>query len=179
MPNIVNQMVVRELQDEFKEAEGMVLVAFGGLTVEETSEIRGKLAEKNVRFKMVRNSLAKRVLADRDVTFSDDGALKGNTGIAYGDAEAAIDAAKVFSDKDLKKAGKVVVKGGMLEGNALDAASAKALADLPDRDTLHAQLLGVISGPARGLATVINAVPGSVARVIQAHADDAGDGEEG
>ena len=41
MPNIVNQMVVRELQDEFKEAEGMVLVSFGGLTVEETSEIRG------------------------------------------------------------------------------------------------------------------------------------------
>ena len=179
MPNIVNQMVVRELQDEFKEAEGMVLVNFGGLTVEETSAIRGKLAEKNVRFKMVRNSLAKRVLADRDVTFPEDSALKGNTGIAYGDAEAAIDAAKVFADKEIKKQGKVVVKGGMLEGNALDAASASAPADLPDRDTLHAQLLGVISGPARGLATVINAVPGSVARVIQAHADDAGDGDEG
>lgn len=176
MPNIVNQMVVRELQDEFKEVEGMVLVSFGGLTVEETSAIRGKLAEKNVRFKMVRNSLAKRVLAERDLVFADDAALKGNTGIAYGDAEAAIDAAKVFADKDLKKDGKVVVKGGMLEGNALDAASAKALADLPDRDTLHAQLLGVISGPARGLATIINAVPGSVARVIQAHADS---GDEG
>ena len=118
MPNIVNQMVVRELQDEFKEAEGMVLVNFGGLTVEETSAIRGKLAEKNVRFKMVRNSLAKRVLADRDVTFPEDSALKGNTGIAYGDAEAAIDAAKVFADKEIKKQGKVVVKGGMLEGNA-------------------------------------------------------------
>ncbi|MDA8988763.1 50S ribosomal protein L10 [Planctomycetota bacterium] len=179
MPNIVNQMVVRELQDEFKDAEGMVLVAFGGLTVEETSDIRGKLAEKNVRFKMVRNSLAKRVLADRDITFDGDAALKGNTGIAYGDAEAAIDAAKVFADKDVKKSGKVIVKGAVLEGNCLDAASATALADLPDRDSLHAMLLGVISGPARGLATVINAVPASVARVIQAHADDAEDGDEG
>ncbi|MEM6675358.1 MAG: 50S ribosomal protein L10 [Planctomycetota bacterium] len=175
MPNLVNEMVVRELEEEFKDADGMVLVSFGGLTVEESEDLRGKLAERNVRFRMVRNSLAKRVLADRDIVFPEDAALKGNTGIAYGDAEAAIDAAKIFSDKDVKKAGKVTLKGGVLEGNSLDASGAKALADLPDRDTLHAQLLGVISGPARGLATVINAVPSSVARVIQAHADaDAG-----
>ena len=176
MPNLVNQMVVRELEDEFKDAEGMLLVSFGGLTVEETEDLRGKLAEKNVRFKMVRNKLARRVLADKELEFPEDAALKGNTGIAYGDAEAAIDAAKIFADKDVKKAGKVAFKGGVLEGNTLDANSAKALAELPDRDTLHAQLLGVISGPARGLATVINAVPSSVARVIQAHADE---GEEG
>ena len=176
MPNLVNQMVVRELEDEFKDAEGMLLVSFGGLTVEETEDLRGKLAEKNVRFKMVRNKLARRVLADKELEFPEDAALKGNTGIAYGDAEAAIDAAKIFADKDVKKAGKVAFKGGVLEGNALDASSAKALADLPDRDTLHAQLLGVISGPARGLATVLHAVPSSVARVLQAHADE---GEEG
>ena len=176
MPNIVNQMVVRELEDEFKDAEGMVLVSFGGLTVEENEDLRGKLAEKNVKFRMVRNKLAKRVLADRDVVFPEEEALKGNTGIAYGDAEAAIDAAKIFNDKEVKKAGKVAFKAAVLEGNALDAKSAKALADLPDRDTLHAQLLGVISGPARGLATVINAVPSGVARVIQAHVDE-GEGE--
>jgi large subunit ribosomal protein L10 len=168
-------MVIRELEDEFKDAEGMVLVSFGGLTVEETEDLRGKLADKNVRFRMVRNSLAKRVLAEKDIEFPEANELKGNTGIAYGDAEAAIDAAKIFADKDVKKAGKVAFKGGVLEGNALDANSAKALADLPDRDTLHAQLLGVISGPARGLATIIHAVPSSVARVIQAHADEGGD----
>lgn len=172
MPNIVNKMVVRELENEFQDAEGMVLVSFGGLTVEESDNLRGKLAEKNVRFKMVRNSLARRVLAEKDLVFPEDSALKGNTGVAYGDAEAAINAAKIFSDKAVKKAGKVAFKGAVLEGNALDAKSAKALADLPDRDSLHSMLLGVISGPARGLATVINAVPSSVARVIQAHADE-------
>lgn len=176
MPNVVNQMVLRELEEEFKDAEGMVLVAFGGLTVEENENLRGKLAEKNVRFKMVRNTLAKRVLQSRDLEFPDAGALKGNTGIAYGDAEAAIDAAKIFNDKDVRKSGKVAFKGAVLEGNTLDASSAKALADLPDRDTLHSMLLGVISGPARGLATVISAVPSGVARVIQAHADEGGEG---
>ncbi|MEL6713891.1 MAG: 50S ribosomal protein L10 [Planctomycetota bacterium] len=178
MPNLVNKMVVAELQEEFKDAEGMVVVSYAGLTVEENEDLRGKLAEKNVSFRMVRNSLAKKVLADRDIVFPDDAALKGNTGIAYGDAEAAIDAAKVFNEKDVKKAGKVKFKGGVLEGNPLDANGAKALADLPDRATLHAQLLGVIAGPARGLATVINQVPSSVARVIQAHVDD-GEGGEG
>lgn len=175
MPNIVNKMVVRELENEFKDAEGMVLVAFSGLSVEESDGLRGKLAEKNVNFKMVRNSLAKRVLADRNITFPDEGALKGNTGVAYGDAEAAVDAAKIFNDKEVRKAGKVAFKGAVLEGNALDAKGAKALADLPDRATLHAMLLGCIAGPARGLATVINAVPSSVARVIQAHADEGSD----
>ena len=176
MPNLVNKMVIRELEEEFKEADGMVVVAYSGLTVEENDDLRSKLAEKNARFKMVRNSLARRVLADRDIVFPDDAALKGNTGIAYGDAEAAIGAAKVFNDKDVKKGGKVKFKGGMLEGNPLDAKSAKALADLPDRATLQAMLLGCIAGPARGLATVINQVPSSMARVIQAHVDD-GEGD--
>lgn len=176
MPNIVNQMVVRELEDEFKDAEGMVLVSFSGLSVEENEDLRNKLAEKNVRFKMVRNTLAKRVLSAKDLEFPDAGALKGNTGIAYGNTEAAIDAAKVFNDKAVRKAGKVAFKGAVLEGNTLDATGARALADLPDRPTLHAMLLGVISGPARGLATVISAVPSGVARVIQAHADE---GDEG
>lgn len=177
MPNLVNKMVVAELEEEFKDVDGMVLVSFGGLTVEENENLREKLAEKNVSFRMVRNTLARRVLAERNIVFPEDDALKGNTGIAYGDAEAAIDAAKVFSEKDVKKAGKVQFKGGVLDGETLDANSAKALADLPDRDTLHSQLLGVISGPARGLATVINQVPSSIARVIQAHVDDAGEGD--
>ena len=52
---------------------------------------------------------------------------------------------------------------------------ATALADLPDRDTVIAMLLGVISGPARGLASVINAVPSGLARVLQAHVDSQDD----
>ena len=155
MPNIVNKMVVAELENEFKDAEGMVLVSFSGLSVEESDGLRGKLAEKNVNFKMVRNSLARRVLADKNIEFPEADALKGNTGVAYGDAEAAVDAAKIFNDKEVRKAGKVAFKGALLEGNALDAKSAKDLADLPDRDTLHAMLLGCIAGPARGLATCL------------------------
>ncbi|MFT5058666.1 MAG: ribosomal protein L10, partial [Planctomycetota bacterium] len=61
MPNIVNQMVVRELADAFQESEGLLAVTLGGLGVKETEELRGKLAESGVSFRMVRNSLARRV----------------------------------------------------------------------------------------------------------------------
>jgi large subunit ribosomal protein L10 len=172
MPNFVNQMVARELESEFEGCDGMVIVSFGGLSIVESEKIRTKLAEKSVRFRMVQNRIARKVLADRGLQF-DATALKGNTAIAYGDVEAAINAAKVLTDRDVKKLGKVKVKGGVLEGQALDEASANALADLPDRNTLNAQLLGVISGPARSLACLVNAVPASIARVIQAHADQA------
>ncbi len=177
MPNIVNKMVVRELTEDFKEAEGMVLVSFGGLTVKENEDLRNRLAEKGVSFRMVRNRLARRALKDVGIECGGEG-LCGNTGIAYGSPEEAIGAAKIFTDPVVKKVGKVTITGGMLEGSPLDAASARALADVPDRDTLNAQLLGVISGPARSLASVVNAVPSSIARVLMARVDEGGGGDE-
>jgi large subunit ribosomal protein L10 len=170
MPNIVNQMAARQLNRVFDQAEGMVIVSFGGLTVAENDDLRGNLAEKGVQVVMLRNRVARIVLKERGLDFPAD-VFKGNCAVAYGSTEETISAAKVLTDKELKKAGKVKVRAGVLEGEVLDAASATALADVPDRPTLQAQLLGVISGPARSLASVINAVPSSVARVLQAHAD--------
>ncbi len=170
MPNLVNELIVRELTDEFGAAEGLLLVAFGGLTVKETEKVRGELADKGVKFRLVRNNLARRVLKEQGLEFPEE-ALLGNTGIAYGDAEAPILAAKILTEKELKKTGKVTLKASLLEGQVLDAVKTTALADIPDRESLYAMLLGVISGPARSLAGVLNAVPSATARVLQARAD--------
>jgi ribosomal protein L10 len=170
MPNIVNQMVVRELADEFKGADGLLAVSFGGLTVKATEDLRGKLAEKGVRFRMVRNSLARRVLADRGIDLG-KGILKGNTGIAYGDPESIIGAAKVLADPAVKKAKKVEFKAGYFDGEVLDASSAAQVADLPDRDTANAMLLGVISAPSRGLVVSLAGVASNTVRVLQARVD--------
>jgi len=174
MPSIVNQMAARQLSRVFDEAEGMVVVSFGGLSVEENDTLRGDLAEKGVHVMMVRNRLARIVLKERGLDFP-DGVFKGNCAVAVGSTEETISAAKVLTDKELKEKGKVLVKAGLLEGSVLDAGEAAALAKVPDRQTLQAQLLGVISGPARSLASIVNAVPSSVARVIQAHADSGGE----
>lgn len=176
MPNIVKQLICSELETAFEGIEGLVMVSFGGLTVAETEELRNGLAAKGVQFRMVQNKLARRVLLEKGYEFPDD-AMTGNTGIAYGDAEAAISAAKIFTGSDVKKAGKVKIKAGMLENNVLGPQDALALADIPDRDTLRAKILGCLSGPARGLVATMAGVPGGLARVVQARVDQ-GEGSD-
>lgn len=170
MPNLVNRLVVKELQSELGKAEGMVIVSFGGLTVKESEGLRNGLAKKGAGLVLVRNSLARRVLAERGFEPGAD-MLTGNTAIAYGDAEAAIHASKLFQAADVKKAGKVQIRGGVLEGNLLNAKDAIALADVPDRKTLNGKLVSLlVSGP-RSLAMLLNAVPSAEARLLQARAD--------
>lgn len=177
MPNIVTQLVTRELEREFGSAEGLLFVSFGGLDVQETETLRGQLAEKGVRLRMVRNKLAARVLAEQGIHLP-EGTLRGNVAVAYGDAEAAIVAAKVFTQPEVKKAGKVTLRAGILDGEVLGAGDAAELAAVPDRETLRAKILGCISGPARGIAASLAALPGGLARVLQAHAD-AGESQAG
>ena len=73
--------------------------------------------------------------------------------------------------KSHKKNPPVVVTGGIIEGEALTGAAAAGIADMPDRDTVNAQLATAISGPARSLASIIQAVAGGMARCIQAKID--------
>ena len=171
MPNVVTEMLTRDLQESLGSAEGMIFVSYEGLSMSENEELRNEIATKSgAEFRMLRNKLAKRVLAERGIELSDD-VLKGNVALASGTAEATLGAAKVLTTPKLKKSGKVIVKAGMLEGRVLGATDAAALADVPDQDTLRAMMLGVISGPARSLASVIAAPGSALARVIQAHAD--------
>lgn len=179
MPNIVNKMTVRELTAELSDIDGMLLVSMSGLTVAESEELRNTLAAQGVGLRMIRNKLAKRVFAEQGIEVPGD-VLAGNIAIAYGTPEDTIHAAKVVTKSPLLKEGKLTVRAGMLEGNMLDESDASALADVPDRDTLRAMMLGAISGPARGLVSVLSGVPSGLARVLSAHADqgDADPGDE-
>src|SRR5678815_641904 len=102
MPNVVNRLVVQELTHEFKDAEGMVIVSWGALNAVENETLRDKLAEKGCKLTLVRNSLARLVLKEQGFEVA-DGVIIGNTAIAYGKAEAALHAAKMFSTADVKK----------------------------------------------------------------------------
>jgi large subunit ribosomal protein L10 len=170
MPNVVNRLVVQELTHEFKDAEGMVIVSWGALNAVENETLRDKLAEKGCKLTLVRNSLARLVLKQQGFEVADD-VLAGNTAIAYGKAEAAVHAAKTFSDAAVKKAGKVKIRAGVLEGRLLGAGDAAALADVPDRKTLEGKIVGCIVGPPRSLVSLVNQVPSGLVRVLQARAD--------
>lgn len=173
MANLVNTMAVREIAHGLKDASGMLVCSVGGLNVVETEELRDQLAEQGVRLRFVRSGLAARACAERGLEFPDE-VFAGSVAIVTGSDEQALAAAKVLKASPLSKSGRLGLRGGMLEGAALGAREAAALADVPDRKTLQAKLLGCLSGPARSLVSVLNANPSGVARVLQARADSQG-----
>jgi len=170
-PNLVNRLVFRELAAELEGAEGLIVVSWDALVAKENEGLRNKLAAKGGKLTLVRNSLARLVLRQRGFEVGDE-VLSGNTAIAYGSAEAVVHAAKLFTAADVKKAGKVKLRAAVLEGRLLDAADAIALADVPDKKTLQAQLVGCIAGPSRSLVTLMSQVPSSLVRALQARAGE-------
>jgi len=176
MPNVVNEMIVRELSSEFEGLEGLLVFSMNGLTVKENEEFRGALAEGGVLAMLMRGSLARLALKSSGVELPGE-VFRGSTAMVWGSPENTIHAAKVLTKSPLRKEGKLAIKAGVLEGKVLDMKDAAALADLPDRPTAQAQILGALSGSARGLATLIAAVPSGVARVLQAHCDAGAEGQ--
>lgn len=173
MPNLVTEMLVRELTDTFKGAEGMVIVSMNGLTVRESEDLRDSLAEQGIGIRMVRNRLAKLAMKEAGLEAPSD-LFAGNTAVACGATEDAIHAAKVLQKSDAKKKGKIVLRGGLLEGNMLDEKGALALADIPGKMELQSMLLSAISGPARKLVGLLVAPQGALVRVVQARVDNEG-----
>jgi len=173
MPNVIKNMLVRELSGAVEQSEGMLICSMSGLTVAESDKLRDTLAEQGIRLRMVPNRLARLAMKQHDLEPPDD-VFAGNIACVWGGPEQAIAAAKVLHKSDARKQGKIALRGGLLEGSLLGADEAQALAELPGRDELRAMMLGAISGPARGLVGVMAAVPGGVARVLQAHVDAGG-----
>jgi len=170
MPNLVNQILLSELQREFKNMGSCVVVEFGKLLPKHDIEIRGKLRAAGIRYRVVRSRLASRAFADLKLDLST--ALKGRCGIAIAQKEGAIQAAKILREWIKKtKDAPLSIKGGVVEGAAFVGASADTIADLPDRTTVNTQIVSAMSGPARSLASLVSAVAGGLARCIQAKVD--------
>jgi large subunit ribosomal protein L10 len=170
MPNLVNQILLADLQREFKSMGSCVIVEFGKLLPQHDLEIRGKLRAAGIRYRVVRSRLAERAFSGMKLELGD--ALRGRCGIALAQKEGAIQAAKILREWIKKtKDAPVAIKGGVVEGAAYHGKSAEAIADLPDRNTVNTQIVTAISGPARSLATLVSAVAGGLARCIQAKVD--------
>jgi large subunit ribosomal protein L10 len=148
-----------------------------GLTVAEATVLRRRMRDAGATFKIAKNRLA--LLALAGTRF--DGLkplLKGPTALAWSQdpvavAKAAVDFAKTNE--------KLVLIGGALGTQMLDASGVRALAELPSLPTLRAGLLGMLNTPATRLAGVLQAPAGQLARVFGAYAkrDEGAGGEPG
>ncbi len=157
---------VASLATVFANTSMVVVTRNQGLTVAEVTDLRRKMRAAGATFKVAKNRLA--MLALDGTRF--DGIkpmLKGPTALAWSAdpvavAKTAVDFAKTNE--------KLVLIGGALGTQTLDASGVKALADLPSLDTLRARLLGMLSTPATRIAGVLQAPAGQLARVLAAYA---------
>lgn len=155
MDRTAKSEMIDDLKGLFAEAGVVVVTRYSGLSVKELTELRAKLREKEASFKVVKNRLVKKAIDGSDNEVGAD-LFVGPTGIAYSSDPVA--SAKVAVDF-AKSNDKLIVVGAILDGQRLDEAGVKALAELPSIDELRAQILGLIQTPAAQVAGLLT-MPG-------------------
>ena len=160
--------VVEEIAGQIEAAEAIFAVDYRGLSVPQAAQLRSKLRGADATFRIVKNSLSERA-ADRAGAESLKPLLEGPTALTFVRGDAAV-AAKALSET--ARALRILeFKGGLLNGNTLTAEDIRAIAQLPAREVLNAQLVGTIAAPLTGLVRGLNALIGGVAIQLQAIAD--------
>jgi large subunit ribosomal protein L10 len=172
MPNATvlseKQAIVAELTEKLKSAAG-VLVDYSGITVAEDTEMRKAMRKAGVDYAVVKNTLTR--FAAKNVGFDAlDPHLNGTTSLAVS-ATDPVAAAKIINEYASKKDAKIKIKAGFVSGKVITDAQVKALADLPPKEVLVAQVLGTMMAPISGLANVLNANIRGLAVALQAIAD--------
>ena len=159
--------LIETLQSTLSEATAVVVTHQTGLTVAESSDLRGRMREAGAGFKVTKNRLTK--IALQGTKYEDITDLfTGPT--AMGTSADPVSAAKTLV-AFAKENDKLTIVGGSLDGKVLDKAGVEALATLPSLDELRASLVGLLNAPATKVARVAQAPAAKLARVIQARAD--------
>ncbi len=160
--------IVTELTEKLKSTGG-VLVDYSGITVAEDTEMRKAMRAIGIDYAVVKNTLTR--FAIKNVGFDAlDHHLNGTTALAVS-ATDPVAAAKIINQYASKKDAKIKVKAGFVSGKLITAAEVKALAELPPKEVLIAQVLGTMIAPISGLANVLNANIRGLAVALQAIAD--------
>lgn len=146
------KLVVEEIKERFKNAQSVVVADYRGLTVSQATDLRTKLRNENVELKVYKNTMVKRAVDDLGLQGLDE-YLQGPTAWAFS-LQDPVSGPKILRDF-AKKNEKLVIKGGLLEQSTIDADGIKALADLPPREVLLAQVVGAMQGPLAGLVNVL------------------------
>ena len=147
--------IIDEIKSHIDGAVGAVLADYRGLTVAEDTELRKELREAGVVYKVYKNTYIKRAISG--TTFESlTPSLEGPTAIAISKTDATAPA-RIIS-KFAKKAPKIEIKCGIVEGNFYDNNAIKAIADIPSREELLSRLLGSMKSPITNMARVIKQI---------------------
>ncbi|MEM9654601.1 MAG: 50S ribosomal protein L10 [Actinomycetota bacterium] len=172
--------IVTEVKERLESSSAVVVTEYRGLTVDALAELRRALRPVGGSYKVYKNTLVRRAASDAGADLADH--LVGPTALAFteetpeGEPGDVVTVAKVL--RDFAKANPdLVIKGGLFEGEAIDADGVKALADVEPREVLLAKLAGLMAAPMQQFAGLLQALPRDFAYGLQALIEKGGSGE--
>jgi large subunit ribosomal protein L10 len=171
------ERVVAELTEKLRRAETLFIADYRGLTMPQIDALRGRLLENGAKLSVVKNTLTRRAAeaAGADALLA---LLTGPTAIAFIEADGDMVAvAKALADsaRDTKV---LEIRGGVMQGREISAASVEELAKLPPFDVLRGQVLGAIIAPLTAIAALLNAPLQSLHGLIDARIEQLGNQPE-
>jgi large subunit ribosomal protein L10 len=159
------EKVVEALHDKFSRARSVLITDYRGLDMSAMSELRQRLRDASVEYRVVKNTLMTRAADGTNMALLKDH-FAGPCAVALG-YEDAVAPAKVLMKFSEENAA-LEVKVGIFEGQVVDLPGIKRLAKLPSREVLLAQLLSVMNAPVTSLVTVLSGVLRNFLGVLEA-----------
>lgn len=163
--------IVQSATDRLSRSSAVVVAGYQGMTVEAMSELRAKLRALQSELHVLKNNLSRRALEQSGCDSLDD-LLVGPVALAFGFgdptslAKACVEYAKSNE--------KFQIKGALLEKKRIESAKLQALAKLPGRQQLLAQMAGTLMAPARQMATAMSQAMAKIVYAMKARADQLG-----
>jgi large subunit ribosomal protein L10 len=163
--------IVSELSEALKRSAFVLVTDYRGMKVSSFSELRSRLTPARAEVHVVKNSFLKLAMADSGFPEVAD-QLAGQTAVVTGEADVA-PVAKIFKSfaTEFKLA---ALKVGFVDRSVLSTAELETLAELPTREVLQAQLLGLLLSPATRLVRLFNEPGAALARLLSAKAEKEG-----
>jgi large subunit ribosomal protein L10 len=161
------EAVVADVAKAVSGAQAIILAENRGLPVADMTQLRAKARASGVYFKVVKNTLVRRAVADTPFAPLAD---RMSGPLAYGIGADPVAVAKVLSDF-AKTHEKLVIAGGAMPGQVMSAKDVVALASLPSREELLARLVGTMQAPIAKFVRTLNEVPAKFVRTVAAVRD--------
>jgi large subunit ribosomal protein L10 len=163
MPTQEKVETVEEFKSSLDGVRTVLVTEYRGLTVQQLSDLRKQLRSVSAQYKVVKNRLAKLAMTDSGLAKLGPH-LKGPTGMVISKEDPVSVAKALHTFARTNQA--LAIKAGFVEGEVLPAAELKALSELPSKEAIRAQLVGLIQGPLAQLVGLLQAAPRELAYVL-------------
>ena len=149
------QAIVASLTEKLQGAAAGIIVDYKGITVAEDTALRAECRKNDVEYSVIKNTLLRFAFNNCGLNELDE-QLNGTTSLAI--AADPVAPARVIAEFAKKLNGRFEIKGGFMDGKVLSMDEIRALAELPSKEALQAQVLGTMLAPISGLACVLKQI---------------------